>query len=142
MIEYLAKKNKLSIIGSKEESPLVKKLLEKVRKKFKKNIINFSGRIELNELISVINRAKLFVGIDGGPMHISACMQKPTIGLFGYETPVRYAPFNKNSISLYNPTKCSPCIASYANRLMTCQDPVCLKNISIEDVKKAIKKLI
>ena len=142
VIEYLAKKNKLSIIGSKEESPLVKKLLKKVRKKVKKNIINLSGRMELNELISVINRTKLFVGNDGGPMHISACMQKPTIGLFGYETPVRYAPFNKKSISIYKNLPCSPCMKAYNNEWPDCINPICMKQIQVDEVIKSIKKLI
>ena len=138
VIEYLALKNKVLILGSKEEAQMVKELLKKVKTK---RIKNLSGKLDIKQLINIISKLKLFIASDGGPIHIASTVNTPVISLFGPETPIRYKPFSKNSISLYNPTKCSPCIASYANRLINCKDPVCLKNISTEDVIKAIEKL-
>jgi len=48
IIEYLTLKNDVVVIGSKEESPLVKELLNKVKSK---RVIDLSGRISIKELI-------------------------------------------------------------------------------------------
>ena len=142
VMEYLAKNNKIALIGSKEEAPMVKRLLNKVSAKAKRKILNLSGKIELDELINIINQSKLFIGIDGGPAHITASAGVPVVGLFGYETPVRYGPFNKNSISIYKNLPCSPCIKAYNNQWPDCTNPICMKRISAEEVIKAIEKLI
>ena len=138
VMEYLAKDNELVIIGSKDEAPLVKELLKRVKTK---RYIDLSGRINLNDLIDLMPMVKLFVGIDGGPMHIASSFGINTIVLFGYETPIRYAPFNKNSISIYKDLPCSPCIKAYANQWPTCKDNKCMKDIKVEEVIKAIEKL-
>ncbi len=142
IIEYLARNNEIILIGSKEEALLVEKLLVDIDKKSKKKITNLAGKIELDELINIISKSKLFVGIDGGTMHISACMQVPTIGLFGYETPIRYAPFNKNSIAIYKDMPCSPCIKAYNNQWPECDNNYCMKLIRTTHIIKAIDKLI
>ncbi len=139
IIKYLTLNYDVTIIGSKEESKMVKELLKKVKSK---RIIDLSGKTNIKELINILPNFKLFIGNDGGPMHIAASMNIKTIGLFGPETPVRYAPFNKNSIALYNPTNCSPCIKTYANKNPGCEEVNCMKKISIEDVKEAINKLL
>jgi len=142
VIKYLSKKDDIITLGSKEEAPLVKEILNKLDKKVKKNILDVSGKLNIEQLISITNKLKLFIGLDGGPMHMAACMQIPTIGLFGHETPFIYRPFTKKSIALYKPTQCSPCVQSSANKKLTCLNPVCLKNITVNDVKKAIEELL
>jgi len=139
IIKYLSLNYEVIIIGSKEESPMIKELLKKVKTK---RIIDLSGRINIKELIDIMPKFKLFIGIDGGPMQIAASMQIPVIGLFGHETPIRYAPFNKNSISLYKNPGCSPCVKAYNNQSPDCDNPICLKNISTKEVIEAIDKLL
>jgi len=145
VIKYLTKKNHVVIIGSKQESSLVKELLdnkELLNKIDTKNITDLSGKINLRELISLISESKMFVGIDGGPMHIAAAQGIPVIGLFGHETSTRYAPFNKKSIALYKNPGCSPCVKAYNNQSPNCDNPICLKNISTKEVIKAVEELI
>ncbi len=142
IIEYLTKNYKLILIGSKEETPLVNGLLKDVDKRFKKKITNLAGEIELNELINIMNKSKLFIGMDGGPAHISAAMGINTIALFGYESPTRYSPFSKKSISIYKDMPCSPCIKAYKNQWPDCTNPLCMKLIRTDEVIKAINKLL
>ena len=141
LIEYLSEKNKkVVLVGSKEESLLISKTLKKVNKKHFKNILDLSGRISVEELIVLISKLKLFIAFDGGPMHIASSMDTPVIALFGHENPTRYKPLSKN-IVIYKKQNCSPCAKPYENKEPTCKKPICLKNISFEDVKKAIKEL-
>ncbi len=141
LIEYLAvKKYSIILVGSKEESFLTSETLKKINKKYLKNILNLSGEINIGELIALISKLKLFIALDGGPMHIASAMKTPVIGLFGHENPIRYKPLSKN-IVIYKNTTCSPCAKPYENKEPTCKNPLCLKNISFEDLKKAIKDL-
>lgn len=141
LIEYLAiKKYDIILVGSKKESLLIAKTLENIDKKYLKNTLNLAGETNISELIVLISKLKLFVALDGGPMHIASAMKTPVIGLFGHETPIRYRPLNK-SITIYKNQNCSPCAKPYENKEPTCKDPICLKNISFEDIKRAIENL-
>jgi len=139
IIDYLALKNKVVILGSKEEAPMVKELLENVKSK---KVLDLSGIININDLINIMPYFKLLIGLDGGPMHLAASLQVPTISLFGHEDPRRYAPFNKKSIALYNPPLCSPCVKTYNNQKSKCTNPICFDKISVKDVKEAINNII
>lgn len=57
----------------------------------------------LGELISLMRRARLFIGGDTGPMHLAAALHIPVVALFGPTDPVRNGPFRSNSIVLRNP---------------------------------------
>lgn len=46
-------------------------------------VTNLSGKLEMSELAAVIDRAKLFIGVDSAPMHMAAALQTPSVVLFG-----------------------------------------------------------
>jgi len=143
IIKYLIKHKKtVVLIGSPAEKILVEDLIECVNKNLRKDIIDLSGEINIGELIALMKHIKLFIANDGGPMHMAACMEVPTIGLFGHETPVRYAPFSKNSIALYSEYYCSPCNKAYLSQWPECDNPRCVNAISMSEVKNAIEVLL
>jgi ADP-heptose:LPS heptosyltransferase/GT2 family glycosyltransferase len=45
------------------------------------------GRTTIQEMGALIERAKIFIGLDSLPMHVSQAMHTPTIGLFGVTDP-------------------------------------------------------
>lgn len=63
-----------------------------------------AGTTTLPELKRLLARAWLTVSTDSGPMHLSAAMKTPTIGLFGPTNWVRSAPFGPWSVVLYDRT--------------------------------------
>jgi heptosyltransferase-2 len=144
IIEFLIKeKNKTIVLtGSPEEREENEKLIKLVDKNMRNKIINLSGKINLKETIALIKKSEIFIANDGGPMHIAASENIPVIGLFGYETPVRYGPFNKKSIAIYKNKECSPCNKSYSNQWTNCSHFNCIKEISVEEVKNAIKNIM
>jgi len=59
-----------------------------------------AASFSLAELISLTRRAKLFIGGDTGPMHLSAALGVPVVALFGPTDPTRNGPFGTKSITL------------------------------------------
>lgn len=101
---------------------------------------NMAGRFSIKETSVLIRRCTLFLSNDTGPMHISAAVGTPTIGLFGPESPCRYGPIGTHSRSIYRPIECTPCVHIYEGRADDCLDPICMKRISVVDVWAAIRQ--
>ena len=89
-----------------------------------------------------------FIGNDAGAMHIAAAQGAKTIGLFGPNIPLRFAPYGKNNISIYKGEICefSPCINVHKGEVPDCLYPKhsgdyqkCMKNIKVEDVLDKVK---
>ncbi len=143
IIEYLIKEKKKNIIllGSKQEKSMNEKLIKIVNEKYHKNIMNLSGKTGMRDLVEIVKHLDLFIGNDGGPMHIAASEGVKTLGLFGFETPVRYGPWGKNTRFVFKGKKCSPCIKAYNDEWPNCFNPICMQSISVNEVLDAIKKL-
>jgi heptosyltransferase-1 len=58
----------------------------------------FTG--SLTRLIAMTRRARLFIGGDTGPMHLSAALGVPVVGIFGPTNPARNGPFGTRNIVL------------------------------------------
>jgi len=121
--------------------------IEEVRARLDGNaggLVNAAGRFTLPQLFALMKRFRFFLANDGGPMHVAAAMGLPVLGLFGPETPVRYAPFNARSLALYKGAEmdCSPCSRPYHGSWPTCRQPFCLERISSAEVLRALDALV
>lgn len=56
-------------------------------------VVNLAGRLELPELAVLIERAKLFIGVDSAPMHMAAALQTPSVVLFGPSNLQQWSPW-------------------------------------------------
>jgi len=59
--------------------------------------VNLLGRTKLDALPELIKMARLVICNDSGPLHLSAAMHKPVIGLFGPTDHERFGPYPLNS---------------------------------------------
>ncbi|MFP4480968.1 MAG: glycosyltransferase family 9 protein [Desulfohalobiaceae bacterium] len=91
----------------------------------------------LAELQEILAGSGLVVGNDSGPLHLAAYLGRPTLVLFGPSCPLRWAQFQAD-IFRKNPG-CSPC--SLTARI-DCQDPVCMRLLSIQEVYSRIQELL
>ncbi len=86
----------------------------------------------LKELGALLSRCDLVIANDSGPMHISAAVGTPTVGIYG---PTKWAvqgPFGEaHGVACVRDLACLGC-----NRL-TCEDQRCMKELSVNDVMKA-----
>jgi len=129
---------KIIFTGSEEESPYVEDIITNI--KIKNNIVNLAGKIDIKQLAILMTKLKFYISNDSGPLHLASSMKCPTISFFGPETPVLYAPGNKNDKVFYKNFRCSPCITVYNAKNTTCNNNLCLKSISPEEVMTDINK--
>jgi ADP-heptose:LPS heptosyltransferase len=78
---------------------------------------------------------------DSGPAHFAAAAGLPTVVLFGPETPNLYQPLG-NSKAIYAGIACSPCVSAHNHRKSACNDNVCMRAISVEQVFQALTAVL
>lgn len=107
-----------------------------------KKCINLIGKTNLSEVIDLCNVANLLISHDSGVINLASLSSVNTIVMFGPETPDLYAPLNSNKTIIYKRLACSPCYSAYNHRLSMCDNNLCLKEISPEEVyQKALEYL-
>jgi heptosyltransferase-1 len=57
----------------------------------------------ISEFIALTRRAKLFIGGDTGPLHLSAALRVPVVAIFGPTDPKRNGPYGTRRVVLRNP---------------------------------------
>src|SRR5262249_16959224 len=104
-----------------------------------KHILASISSLTIGELVAAIADAKLFVGNDSGPAHIAAAVKTPLVVLFGPASSSRWRPWRAKSELVQNDFPCNPCA------MYTCtafDEPECIRSITLDQVIKAIDKLI
>jgi lipopolysaccharide heptosyltransferase II len=102
---------------------------------------NLAGKNNLEELMSLMKSARLFISPDTGPMHIAVALGIPTVTLFGPSDPVKYAPYgNPKSHRIVTPRKidCLHCnkIRKPPRRCMKDGISLCMDAITVQSVYK------
>ena len=138
----LAREDRLAVVlvGSASE----REHTRGVRTLAGREVIDLAGELSTAELAALLSRASVVVSNDSGPMHLAAALGAPTVGLFGPETPLMYAPLGLRTRALYRPPPCSPCINVHDNKLASCVfgEPQCLMAISVEEVLGVARALV
>lgn len=101
-----------------------------------KNILDWSGRTTLNELLELAGHLKLFVTNDSGPMHITAAHGVPTIAIFGPTTKeLGFFPYGEGHRILEADLACRPCGLHGRHR---CPEGhfLCMRLITVAEVFK------
>jgi len=107
-------------------------------------VINCTGKLTLAQTAALIQKADLFIGNDGGLLHMAVALGIRTISFFGPVDPLVYGPYpqdpHRHSI-LRKTLECSPCYRSF--RLSSCKnDRECLVKINVEDAINAIDNVL
>lgn len=131
------------LTGAKGEQSLIGEF----RKQYPGRSIDASEIGGLERTAVLLRRCDLLICGDTGIMHLAAAMGTPTVGLFGPNTPVCWAPVGPRATYVY-PTRqpCSPCINSYRRQIPeTCTSTLqsaCMLDITLEDVLKAARTVV
>jgi predicted lipopolysaccharide heptosyltransferase III len=124
----------VALIGHQEEVLLGQQIINLTKCKPR----NLMGQTRLLQLAALMKRSALFVGNDGGPMHIAAAVGCPVLGLFGPTDPHVWGPRGKKVSVIYKGLDCGECFHPGCLRGEEC----CMRQISVEEVCKAAGSLL
>ncbi|HPN37622.1 MAG TPA: glycosyltransferase family 9 protein [Melioribacteraceae bacterium] len=134
LIILLAQSLKFNIIltGSNAEKELCESLT------VSKNVLNFSGKFNLNELVALISKTDLLIANSTGPIHLAAALNKYTVGFypkFNECSAKRWGPYTNKKFIFEPEIDCKNC-----NRKQ-CESLGCMKSIDVKKVYKTINKI-
>ncbi len=128
------------LVGAKNEQDYVNCIHTNISDEIRSRVFDTSGKLNLHELIALIEASSIFISNDTGPMHIAFALNKMTIALFGPCSPSQYGK-NQNTICIYKNLYCSPCVHEFLTP--PCKgDNQCMKMITVNEVLKIVKKLM
>lgn len=103
-------------------------------------IFDLSGQYSFNETGYLMKLCRLFVTNDSAPFHISYALTIPTVCIFGPSNSKLLSPQLPFCRYIQSRVECSPC---YGNDIFIgCANPICMENISANDVYKECKSLL
>lgn len=129
-------KYKIILLGDEKETELCDFISDRAGN----NIVNLCGKTTLGQLAAVLERCKLLVTNDGGPLHMASALGLKTVSIFGPGDEAVYGPYPSSSdhIVITSNVDCRPCYKNF--RYQLCQVRKCLDDIEPSTVLKAIGK--
>ncbi len=119
------------IIGTAADSGTAREIISLTKSK----PVDLTGKTTITELAALMKRLKCLVTSDSAPMHVAAAMGTPFVVMFGPTDPSRHIPPSKHYAVVRKAMACSPCYKP------VCSDIRCMREISVEDVMKAMEGL-
>ncbi len=126
-------KIRVVITGTEKEKSLARELFSEVKAK----PISAVGKTNLPQLMSLIQRCRVFVTVDSAPLHLAAGVGTPVIALFGPTDPKRHFPQTKKGVVLNKKVKCHPC---YKRRCPI--GLICMTRITPQEVYQEVKRFL
>jgi lipopolysaccharide heptosyltransferase I len=123
--QALADAGDLAFIGSAAEVPRH----HEIARRSGIDVVDFTGRTTLSELVALLDRSALHVGHDTGTSQIAAALGIPAVSIFGPTDPRRAAPWGQTHRALKHEGLCAPTcprFCPYRRR--------CLAAVSVEEV--------
>jgi len=134
-------KAKIVFIDARINVPLI----ESIQGMMKEESISAAGLFNVKQSTELMRNCDIIISNDSGPMHLAAGEGVKTIGLFGPNTPVLWAPYGKNNIALVGKKKDCPYMDNKSSNLLPkhlTQDQLTVMDaIKVKDVIAAVQTL-
>ena len=140
VIRWLVKERgaRVALTGAAADRPLVRYLARVAEVP----CLDLAGELSLAELAALIHRMNAYLTVDSGPAHMAAALGTSLVTLWGpaiLEQTAPVSPGNPPRI-LRHRVHCAPC---YGTPLMkTCRDNICMKEIQVEEVQRALGEVL
>lgn len=127
---------KIVITGHRSEQRMIGEI---VRLSGDKRLITATN-LTLKQLAALIERLRLFITNDSGPMHIAAAVQAPLIAIFGAGEFHKFSPqYSQAKFKILR--KDIDCRQS-CNDKFNCASRRCMELITVEDVMQAVREIL
>ncbi|MFH1867657.1 MAG: lipopolysaccharide heptosyltransferase II [Candidatus Omnitrophota bacterium] len=129
---------KVVLIGSGEDKQMCGYIKEKEAR-----CIDLCGETDLLTSAGIIDKARMLIANDGGPLHIAAALGTDTVSIFGPVDDKVYGPYpvsEKHIVIRNDSLSCRPCYRNF--KIPECGHRDCLNKISAQTVVEAVKRSI
>lgn len=103
--------------------------------------LNVAGRLSVGELAALLQRCRLLISNDSGPVHVAAAVGTPVVDIFGRNqrglSPQRWGPLGAGHVILHKEVGCVTCLAHNCDIGF-----LCLTSLSVEEVYAAATRLL
>jgi len=101
--------------------------------------LNLCGKLTVRESAAVLERARLFIGHDSGPMHLAAAVGTPCAAVFSARhLPGLWFPYGDHHKVFYNKTDCAGCGLDVCVKF----GKKCIGGISVGEVVEAVTSML
>jgi heptosyltransferase-3 len=143
LIDYLFNKPGAPVVIVGGTEPLDLEISKEIISRCKIKPFDLTGKTTLLELSALLEKARLFVGVDSAPMHMAAAMKIPTVGIFGPTNIAEWAPWDNGAgyckAVAMDELSCLPCdLAGCAKGKVS----DCLVRLPVERVIKGINDVL
>lgn len=110
-----------------------------VREAAEAGVVDVAGKSGIGAFGALAQRARAFVGITTGSMHVAAAVGAPTVGIFPFQTdtPERWAPIGARTAVVRASYPCRP-----GERKETCPDYACIAHLDVPRIVAAAQSLL
>ena len=113
-------------------------LAHQIRQVAKSNPIVLAGRTTIKQFAAIVRKSALFVGSDGGAMHIASAVKTPVVALFGPSNPLEWGPRGGPSDVIYMGLDCRSCFHPTCHR----GESNCMKLITVDAVYSSAQRIL
>jgi len=126
------------IFGGPEDREIV----EAVRSRADCGAVSLAGRVGLTELAAAIERCRVFVTNDSGPMHVAVARGVPVVAIFCATTPsLGFFPYSSRAIVVEKELACRPC-GAHGGRTCPLGTDDCMRLVRADDVLRAVERFL
>ena len=104
-----------------KEEELQKELDEHLPEKLKGRVLNFAGKTNIQELLSLIGRSDLVMASEGATGHMASALDTPLCVVFGPTKPSRVGPWGDKAKVIQSPD--AACLGCYKRK---CDEWICM----------------
>ncbi len=122
------------VFGGPDERTLVNDILEATSAR----AIPANEPMTLGQFCALIQRCRLFICNDGGPLQLAAAVGAPTIAIVGPTDPAAFAPRGEQHVVVAASHHCRPCIDYYDYSSDGCKEIACMTAITAAEVLHVI----
>jgi heptosyltransferase-3 len=109
VIEFFQEEWGLPVVLTGTAAAHEQELLVDIRRECRAAPLDLTGRLSLKELGALINKARLFFGMDSAPMHLAAAVNTPAVALFGPSGVFNWGPWGQGHLVIKKDWECLPC---------------------------------
>lgn len=135
LADWLADQGAVVVLIGHQQEVLIGQQIINLTRSMPRNVM---GQTRLLQLAAVMKRSALFIGNDGGPMHMAAAVGCPVLGLFGPSDPHVWGPRGEKVSVIYKGLDCEKCFHHGCAR----GEEGCMRQISVEEVCRAARRFL